>query len=142
MLSLYSVSLNGLSPIPNQFFSFVLKGALSLENLPNLFFLELLIREKLGINEFWLCQFIHLCATPQESFETSSEALVSPTVDDRIPPGVHTRHRICPVHMSRMDYCWGKKTEAQNYQQRHKATETQPHNDGHSTGSFHLTLHS
>ena len=31
--------------------------------------------------------------------------------------------------------------EPQYHQQRYETSETQAHNNGHSTGSFHLTLH-
>ena len=32
-----------------------------------------------------------------------------------------------------------RKREAQYHQQRYETSETQAHNNGHSTGSFHLT---
>ena len=35
----------------------------------------------------------------QKSFKICSEALVSPTVDERVPQGVQARCKICPIHV-------------------------------------------
>ena len=80
-------------------------------------------------------------AALQEPFETTSEVSISPTVNEWVPESVQTGRKMGSVHVLSCDCCGGEGAKTQHNQQWHKTGETQPHDDGHSPGSFHFTFH-